>query len=224
MCFSATASFSAAGILALAGVATLSKVRDGREAPLASVPLIFALQQGIEGLLWLTVPAGHPAGRSLATGFAILALIVWPMFIPLAIGLAEKAGTRRRVILALTGPGLGVAGYSVFDIWQSPYMAWPAPHSLVYINNSPFPWPLMLAYLAATCAPPLLSSSPAIRWFGVVVTLGLAVTLGFFFVSLVSVWCFFAAVGSAILVGYFWRALPALETVSSGSGPRRFRC
>jgi hypothetical protein len=204
MCFSATASFSAAGILALAGAATLSKVRDIQEAPLASVPLAFALQQGIEGLLWLTVPAGHQAGRGLATGFAILALIVWPIFIPLAVGLIEKAGIRRRVIMALAGPGLGVAGYSVLDIWQSPYMAWPAPHSLVYINNSPFPWPLMLAYIAATCAPPLLSSSPAIRWFGVVVTLGLAVTLGFFFVSLVSVWCFFAAVASAILVAYFW--------------------
>jgi hypothetical protein len=32
----------------------------------------------------------------------------------------------------------------------------------------------------------------------------LAATLGFFFVSLVSVWCFFAAVGSAILVAYFF--------------------
>ncbi|HXL70060.1 MAG TPA: DUF6629 family protein [Rhizomicrobium sp.] len=216
MCFSATASFSAAGILALAGVATLSKARGPRERPLAALPLVFALQQGIEGMLWRTVPVGHQAGRGLATGFAILALIVWPLFVPLAVGLAEKVRKRRRLILALMGPGLGVAGYSVMDIRDHPYMAWPAPHSLVYINDSPFPWPLMLAYLASVCAPPLLSSSPAIRWFGVVVTLGLAITLGFFFVSLVSVWCFFAAVASAILVGHFWRTKPVFESVSSG--------
>jgi hypothetical protein len=216
MCFSATASFSAAGMLALAGVATLSKARGPRERPLAAVPLVFALQQGIEGMLWRTVPVGHQAGRGLATGFAILALIVWPLFVPLAVGLAEKVRKRRRLILALMGPGLGVAGYSVMDIRDHPYMAWPAPHSLVYINDSPFPWPLMLAYLAAVCAPPLLSSSPAIRWFGVVVTLGLAITLGFFFVSLVSVWCFFAAIASAILVGHFWRAQAALKPVNSG--------
>ena len=92
---------------------------------------------------------------------------------------------------------MGVAGYSILDIWTHHYMAWPAPHSLVYINDSPFPWPLMLAYLAAVCAPPLLSSSPAIRWFGVVVSLGLGITLGFFFVNLVSVWCFFAAIASS---------------------------
>jgi hypothetical protein len=216
MCFSATASFSAAGILTLAGVATLSKAHDPRERPLASVPLVFALQQGIEGLLWRTVPVSHQAGRNLATGFAVLALIVWPLFIPLAIGLAEKVRKKQRLIVALMGPGLGVAGYSILDIRAHPYMAWPAPHSLVYINDSPFPWPLMLAYLAAVCVPPLLSSSPAIRWFGMVVTVGLAVTLGFFFVSLVSVWCFFAAIASAILVGHFWRTLPTPLPLSSG--------
>jgi hypothetical protein len=109
-----------------------------------------------------------------------------------------------------------VAGYSILDIWAHPYTAWPAPHSLVYINESPFPWPLMLAYLAAVCAPPLLSSSPAIRWFGIVVTFGLAITLGFFIVNLVSVWCFFAAIASAILVGHFWRVRLRLRPVSSG--------
>jgi hypothetical protein len=41
------------------------------------------------------------------------------------------------------------------------------------------------------------------------VSLGLGITLGFFFVNLVSVWCFFAAIASAILVGHFWRVRPA---------------
>jgi hypothetical protein len=205
MCFSATASFTAAGVLALTGTAALVKADKRSEWPLAALPLVFAAQQGIEGVLWLTVQAGHPAGRIWATAFALIAMVVWPVLTPLATGLAETVPFRRRLILVLMGPGLGVAGYSILDIRAHPYMAWPAPHSLVYINDSPFPWPLMLAYLAAVCVPPLLSSSPAIRWFGVVVTLGLAITLGFFFVSLVSVWCFFAALASAILVGHFWR-------------------
>jgi hypothetical protein len=215
MCFSATASFSAAGILAGMGAAALARARNVRERPLAAMPLVFALQQGIEGVLWLTVPAGQQAGRSLATSFAILALILWPIYTPLAVGLAETARKRRRLILALAGPGLGAAGYSLLDIWQHPYMAWPAPHSLVYINDNPFPLPLMLAYLAATCVPPLLSSHPAVRWFGIIVTLGLAVTLGLFFVNLVSVWCFFAALASAVLATHFWRGLPVPRTVSS---------
>jgi hypothetical protein len=216
MCFSATASFAAAGVLALAGTAALVKADKRSEWPLAAMPLVFAAQQGIEGALWLTAQTGHPAGRIWDTAFALIAMVAWPVLAPLATGLAETVPFRRRLILALMGPGLGVAGYSILDIRAHPYMAWPAPHSLVYINDNPFPWPLMLAYLVAVCAPPLLSSSPAVRWFGIVVTMGLAVTLGFFFVSMVSVWCFFAAIASAILVGHFWRALPVLESVSTG--------
>ncbi|HKD48113.1 MAG TPA: DUF6629 family protein [Rhizomicrobium sp.] len=227
MCFSATASFGAAGILVVAGAATLSRASKPDQWLLASVPLVFAVQQAVEGALWLTVPAGHQAGCRLATTFAIMALIVWPVLTPLAMGLVERRRKRRRLILALAGPGLGVAGYSILDIWTHPYMAWPAPHSLVYINDSPFP-PLMLAaYLAATCAPPLLSSSIAIRWFGIVVTSGLTITLGLFFVSLVSVWCFFAALSSAILVAYFFSATnnPAVQywREASGSHPRHLR-
>lgn len=213
MCFSATASFSAAGVLAVAGSAALAKARKPREWLLAAMPLIFALQQGIEGLLWLTMPAGHQAGRGLATAFALIALVLWPLLTPLAVALAETT-KRRWLILAFVGPGLGVAGYSILDISNHPYMAWPAPHSLVYINDSPYPLLMMLAYLAAVCLPPLLSSEPAVRLFGAVITLGLAVTLGFFFVSLVSVWCFCAALASAILVGHFWRG--QFERVSFG--------
>jgi len=214
MCFSATASFGAAALLAATGAATLSKAKRAAERPLAAMPLVFALQQGIEGLLWLSVPTGHPAGRALATAFAVIAMVVWPVLTPLAMGLAETNLRRKRWIMALTGAGLGVAGYSLLDIWDHPYMARPAPHSLIYINDSPFPNLLMGAYLVAVCLPPLLSTSPALKCFGVTVTVGLAITLGFFFVSLVSVWCFFAAIASAILVTYFYS--PAKNTYAAG--------
>ncbi len=216
MCFSATASFTAAGVLALAGAATLAKAEKRSERLLAAMPLVFAAQQAIEGVLWLTIRAGHPAGRIWATAFAVIAMVVWPVLTPLATGLVETVPVRRRLMLALSGPGLGVAGYGLLDIWAHPYVAWPAPHSLVYINDSPYPLLLMGAYLAAVCLPPLLSSIPAIRWFGAIVAVGLAITLGFFFVSLVSVWCFFAALASAVLVMHFWRAAPVFKPVSSG--------
>ena len=48
MCFSASVSFGAAAVLGVAGAATLTKVRSLGDLPLATVPLIFALQQVIE--------------------------------------------------------------------------------------------------------------------------------------------------------------------------------
>ena len=54
MCFSATASFTAAVTLSALGAATLTQIRSRRELLLGSVPLLFSIQQFSEGLVWLT--------------------------------------------------------------------------------------------------------------------------------------------------------------------------
>ena len=53
MCFSASASFIAAAALATTGVATLRMASRPSELPFAAVPLLFGIQQFIEGLTWL---------------------------------------------------------------------------------------------------------------------------------------------------------------------------
>src|SRR5262249_3687551 len=73
MCFSAAASFSAAGLLGLAGIGTLAQVRKRIELPLAVTPLLFAAQQAIEGVLWLTVNQGRAHSLTLANLFAAIA-------------------------------------------------------------------------------------------------------------------------------------------------------
>jgi hypothetical protein len=55
MCFSATASFTAGATLSALGIATLTQIRSRRELLLGSFPLLFAIQQFIEGLVWLTI-------------------------------------------------------------------------------------------------------------------------------------------------------------------------
>jgi hypothetical protein len=62
---------------------------------------------------------------------------------------------------------------------------------------------MMAIYLVCTCVPPLLSSSRTLRLFGVIVTIGLAVAMLAFFESLVSVWCFFAALASLTVLVFF---------------------
>ncbi|MGH6827989.1 MAG: DUF6629 family protein, partial [Rhizomicrobium sp.] len=181
-----------------------AKARKLRQIPLASVPILFAAQQAVEGALWLCVPHGHEAGRLLASLFAMIALVVWPLMMPIAVGLTQEK-RRRRWIFALLIPGAGVAAYSLLDVLAHPYLAWPAPLSLVYVNNHPFPRGLIAAYVLAACAPPLLAADPFLKVFGLVVSTGFAVALALFFVSLVSVWCFFAALASLVLAFFFWQ-------------------
>ena len=203
MCLSAPVSFGAAAILGVTGLAALTSVRKPTDLPLASIPLIFAAQQGIEGALWLTVPEGRAHSLLLANLFTTIALVIWPLLIPVAIALVERDPVRRLVMLTILPAGIGVAVYSAGTTLAHPYLAWPVGHTLTYVDNHPYSPSMMAIYLACTCVPPLLSSSRALRIFGLVVIIGLAVAMLAFFQSFVSVWCFFAALASLTILAFF---------------------
>lgn len=203
MCFSATASFAAAGILAVTGAATLTQARRRADIPLAAVPLLFAAQQAVEGALWLTVPQGREHGVVLANGFLLFALVLWPLYVPVAHALVEREPPRRLLMLSLFPAGIGVAAYSAGIMLARPYRAWPVGHSLTYVNNHPYSPTMATLYFACVCLPPLISSSRIINLFGTLVTAGLGIAAIASYESLVSVWCFFAALASLTLFRFF---------------------
>lgn len=58
MCFSPEASFVAAGVLAPVGVASLRTVRHREQLIIGTLPMLFALHQLDEGIVWLGLQ-GH---------------------------------------------------------------------------------------------------------------------------------------------------------------------
>jgi hypothetical protein len=203
MCFSASVSFVGAALLGVTGAAVLTKVRALTELPLASVPLLFAAQQAIEGFLWRSLPVGADHTTALATLFAAIGLIVWPLLIPIAMALVEREPARRLAMLILVPAGIGVSINYAAIMLVRPYRAWPIGHTLTYVNNHPIS-PVMLGiYILCACIPPLLSASRALNLFGVIVIAGLAVTFLAFYESFISVWCFFAAPASFTIWKFF---------------------
>ena len=207
MCFSATASFTAASLVGTAGLFTVSRATNLRELPLAGTPLLFGVQQAIEGCLWLVLPHPEQAiwALLLANGFAVIALVLWPLYAPVAAALVEEDAKRRALIWWLMPLGLAFALYSGIDIAQHPYRAVLTAHSLCYINNSPYPIFALAIYIPATCGGFWLSTQRALRVFGIIVTAGLVASLAFFFADVVSVWCFFAAAASVTLLFHFFQ-------------------
>lgn len=57
MCFSASASFTASAFLIPTGIYCVTEAKKRNEAylPIASLPLFFGIQQGFEGLVWLSI-------------------------------------------------------------------------------------------------------------------------------------------------------------------------
>jgi hypothetical protein len=205
MCFSATASFITTGVVGAIGVACLYRAADPRERLLAATPLVFALQQGIEGALWLTLPTAPdgPAATSLTYAFLLLAEVLWPIYSPLAVLMAEPDERRRRVMRLCLMIGVGAAVYLLWSILIRPHSAAVTGGHIVYVTEYPHSVLTGLAYLAATALPLLLSSRRTIVVLGAIVLVGSAVAYAFYWEAYVSVWCFFAAAASVIILSHF---------------------
>jgi hypothetical protein len=205
MCFSASASFSLAAATAVVGVATLYQVQRPREIALAAVPLLFALQQAVEGLLWLELSgaADRAAIAALAFAFLLFAEVLWPVYAVLAVLLVEPDHRRRAILCAVVAAGAALSLYLLSGLLSEPPAAIVRGHSIAYSRHAGvFSWQ-QAAYVIITVGGPVVSSHRIIRLFGVAVAIGFAITAYAYAATLISVWCFFAAASSSLLYWHF---------------------
>jgi hypothetical protein len=198
MCFSASTSFAVAAITGIVGVSGITRVSQWRKVPLASIPLIFAGQQSIEGALWFLLGAdSDPSWMSLlANGFVFFALVVWPLWAPFSAGLVESDRNRRLAIVMIFALSIALAYVGLRQIWLQPYEVCMVENSLSYSNGLNYSPVEMALYVLCTCCPFLISSHKALRAFGAILVLGLMVSATLYLVAFISVWCFFAAAAS----------------------------
>lgn len=217
MCFSATASFIAASATGLVGIATLSRISSPRDIPLAAIPLVFALQQAIEGILWLTLPVApnSPVATLFTTLFLTVAHILWPILVPLAALLVEPKGWRRNLMRVCMALGIAVAAYMAWVISTSTHGASIEGGHIYYAMIYPYYDLVGLSYLLATAIALLLSTHRIIAATGALILVGYIVSWFFYWNVFVSVWCFFAALASIMLLFHFIQARrKSLQTAS----------
>jgi hypothetical protein len=213
MCFSATASFVAAGVTGAVGAVSVSQVSRQSELPLASIPLFFAAQQAVEGALWLTLPVAPygPVSTTLTYLFLLFAKVFWPLFVPIAVLLVEQERIRRRILIALCAAGAGVAVFFLGSILSNTHSAHILGGHVVYSSEPHLPETVRLAYLVTTGIAPMFSSHRAVQLLGLIVTAGSLVTFFFYWDAFASIWCFFAAAGSVVILTHFVQARRAQE-------------
>jgi len=204
MCFSATASFTAATVAGSIGTVTLwkaAKLRDPALLPIAAFPVLFALQQLVEGFLWLDLARPEPGACQpfLVHAFIGYAEIFWPVFAPVAAWLIEPNLRRRRLIALCVLTGAAVSTYLLVKMLGNPYTASAASGHIVYGNGVSYPRGIEIPYVLATTISLLLSSHRMIQLLAVVILSGFAVAWLSYYQSYISVWCFFAAASSVIV-------------------------
>ncbi len=232
MCFSASASFTAAAVLIPLGLysthiartneALAAKDPDKRMrrgyVPLALVPMFFGIQQLFEGLVWTGIDYGQ-AGAALqplttisSVGFLFFAYCFWMLWIPwCAYSIAREnesralAGRLQKVWWVASVLGVGF----ILPILFNPPTVQPALHGRLLYNLSELGlWhnfvntePLgELIYWAFIVLPLVFLSDKAVRLFGVLIFVSILLTWITYAATFNSVWCFYCAVLSIMVI------------------------
>ena len=221
MCFSASVSFAASAFVASAGILAIRATQKPAERPFASVPILFAIQQFIEGVLWLLLPhvGTTPATQGLTQVYAFFIGVIWPIMIPLGILLIEPGLIRRRLMMAVLAIGVIVALGTFGIIVRYGVGVQVVNQCLVYTNPVGGGLLIRSAYVIATCAAYFLSSHASVRWIGVAMVAGFGVAFSFYRLNWPSVWCFFAAIVSMLIYYYFRHSRTAGNTASEAITP-----
>jgi len=196
MCFSATASFMAAGVCSAIGLAALHRSQSRRQIPLALLPLLFGLHQALEGIVWLC--GGEACGYTSGYMFAFIAFCFWSSYIPIAAWFYEQDGFRRKCIAVVISFGVFITVYSAY-IMMFPLTIDLAQHQVQYITSIKFSVFEEYFYAMVVAVPLLLIKNRFITLFGILVLTFFGVSNLYFNIARFSVWCFFAALSSVLI-------------------------
>lgn len=204
MCFSAEVSFAAgAGLLGI-GAVTLRAAPRRAMLPFAAIPLLFGAQQLIEGVLWRRLAAA-PWGKSdtlLGEAFLFFALFLWPFWMAFAAWSMETHPARRRLLAPMIAAGLAIGLYLMgCAVFRPEYACIAQQHIYYGVQIDPAAKrPINVAYALSIAAPLVVSSVRGTSLFGVAGIAAASLAALFFRVGYASVWCFFAAALSVMVL------------------------
>jgi len=231
MCFSATASFGASAVLGTIGIIAVTKAKTNPQKLFATIPLIFAVQQLTEGLLWLSLkdPA-IAAWQSLLTYiYLVFAMAVWPLWVPLTIRLLEKDARIKKIMNLLLGIGVFVTicvvlVLSIYPVrvmtpicLSCPFSSTPSLNQHIHYRFTFPPVPKGLVggftvlYITATIIAPFISGIKKMKWLGIVFFGSYLFAVILYNGFVISIWCFFAALLSFVVL---WIIMGLRKSVS----------
>ena len=209
MCFSATANFAGSAVLGTVGVLTLTKVKHRRELMFASLPMLFAVHQFIEGFVWLGLDGilSPTITRIMGAAFMLYAQGILPFLLPLSVWLFEPTVRSRRRMLPFLVLGTGTALYILWALTAYSFDVTIRNNSLVYINPATNNIWVAVFYVIATCGSLFFSKIKDMVLFGGANLIILLVVMAVKRYAFTSLWCAYAALASVIIRAYFWKSI-----------------
>lgn len=202
MCFSATASFAVGASLLVPGYFAIKRTESLKMRPFASMPLIFCAHQTAEGCLWLSLTNPDLASwyQPALYTYSFISQPFWPVWVPFIIWMMEPDRQRKKILSFFLALGIASSLYMLYCLLTYPISA-AAEHGHIRYYRA-FPHldimrPVNFTTIALT---PFLSTIRYMKPLAAVMLASLIGTFIFFTNYLISVWCFFAAILSLLIV------------------------
>ncbi len=214
MCFSAEASFIASGLLVATGAYTIKKTFESKDhsfLPLALMPLLFGVQQFSEGFIWLFFGKNPNLDHFLSLIFLFFAFLLWPVWVPLSLGVFDHPRKKFFYIVAFGGLIYGCLLYGCTIFYPAHFYLRLCDYSICYQIHHPMfnPWGISW-YFLFTIFPFFFAKSNIIKVLGILIGGSAVITSLFWIHAFTSVWCFFSAVIS-IYVGFIAYSLKKIS-------------
>lgn len=187
------------------GTVAVRRTQELAEIPLAAIPIAFGIQQLVEGLLWKQLMHDGSDSLMLTETYLLFSHVLWPIYVPSAILLIEPVAVRRNYIAVALVSGSIAGMYFLYAIATQSVSAQVTSGHIAYYLPHKFEELAMAFYIGGTCLAPLLSSFQPVRSFGIVAIIALIAVWLAYSDWLISLWCFFAAILSGLIVLQFSR-------------------
>lgn len=216
MCYSAQASFLTAATLApISGYCLNSSLRRHRNLwPLATIPIAFAIQQAMEGVIWTSLNHhNQPRAELAAKVYLLFAICWWPFWGPLTAFVASREKHKKRLFLVWTILSIGWFFYGYLPMLaaaRTHIQATVVHHSIHYTYSDNVMLgggnrvPVTILYLFFTAGPFVFQDLGISNRLPLIVSL-ISVQASAYFAAhaYTSVWCISAALLSSYCMVYF---------------------
>ena len=211
MCFAPQADVVGGLVVGAIGVDACRHLRGRNDhLLLAGLPILLGAHQLDEAFVWWGAQGHvpHEVGRVALWIYLLIAFVVVPIFVPVAVLALEPSGARRRTMMAFVALGAAVAAILLAAMLRGPIDATERPYHLAYTIDVHHGGILVAFYVLAACGALIFSGYRHIEIWGIVNLVAVALLAWLTIDGFTSLWCGYAAVTAAAVALHMRYAKP----------------
>jgi len=181
---------------------------------LAGLPLLLGVHQLDEAFVWwgLEGHVSHDIGRVALWIYLLIAFVVVPTFVPIAVRAVEPSRQRRRTRMPFVALGVTVSTVLLTAMLRGPINVTEHPYHLAYSINISDGGLVVTFYVLAACGALLFSGYRHIEIFGIVNLVAVAILAWLTIDGFTSLWCAYAALTAGAVALHMRYARPHRAT------------